>query len=73
MDSSLPGPITVLNQTIFDLINDREDAPDSLQSVGWVYLWGAILHWVTAALNCTLAFLIYTGSVLQLTRQGATS
>lgn len=50
--AGVTGPITVLNKTIFDILtNKNEDAPDYLQFVGWVYLWGAILHWITAALN----------------------
>ena len=48
------GPITVLNKTIFDVVANRPDGPNYLQFVGWVYLWGAILHWITAALNCTM-------------------
>jgi HCO3- transporter family len=48
----LEGPITILNQTIFKILEDRTDSPDYLHFVGWVYLWGAIFHWVTAALNC---------------------
>lgn len=46
------GPITVLNKTIFNILKTQDDAPDYLQFIGWVYLWGAILHWITAALNC---------------------
>ena len=46
------GPITVLNKTIYDILKDREDAPNYLHFIGWVYMWGAILHWITAALNC---------------------
>ncbi|KAI0629834.1 anion exchanging protein [Trametes polyzona] len=49
--AGVTGPITVLNKTIFDIIERQPDAPNYLQFVGWVYLWGAILHWVTAALN----------------------
>ncbi|EJC98094.1 uncharacterized protein FOMMEDRAFT_114936 [Fomitiporia mediterranea MF3/22] len=49
--AGVTGPITVLNKTIFDIIKNQDDAPDYLQFVGWVYLWGAILHWITAALN----------------------
>ena len=50
--AGVTGPITVLNKTIFDIIERQEDPPDYLQFVGWVYLWGAILHWITAVLNC---------------------
>ncbi|KAI0823165.1 anion exchanging protein [Trametes gibbosa] len=49
--AGVTGPITVLNKTIFDIIERQPDAPDYLQFVGWVYLWGAVLHWITAALN----------------------
>ncbi|KAK7689825.1 hypothetical protein QCA50_006464 [Cerrena zonata] len=49
--AGVTGPITVLNKTIFDIIERQPDAPNYLQFVGWVYLWGAILHWITAALN----------------------
>lgn len=51
---SLPvtGPITVLNKTIYDLLTNIPDAPDYLQFMGWVYLWGAIFHWMSALLNC---------------------
>ena len=55
--AGVTGPITVLNKTIFDIIRRQPDAPDYLQFVGWVYLWGAILHWITAALNCELVLL----------------
>ncbi|TCD65497.1 hypothetical protein EIP91_002545 [Steccherinum ochraceum] len=49
--AGVTGPITVLNKTIFDIIERQPDAPNYLQFVGWVYLWGAILHWITAILN----------------------
>ncbi|KAJ3556952.1 hypothetical protein NM688_g1745 [Phlebia brevispora] len=49
--AGVTGPITVLNKTIFNIIERQPDAPNYLQFVGWVYLWGAILHWITAALN----------------------
>jgi hypothetical protein len=48
------GPITVLNKTIYDISQSGENPPDYLQLIGWVYLWAAILHWVTAILNCGL-------------------
>lgn len=51
--SGVTGPITVFNKTIFDIFKGREDF-DLLHFMGWVYLWGAILHWVTAALNCEM-------------------
>lgn len=50
--AGVTGPITVLNKTIFDIIERQPDPPNYLQFVGWVYLWGAILHWITAILNC---------------------
>ncbi|KZT12159.1 uncharacterized protein LAESUDRAFT_640800 [Laetiporus sulphureus 93-53] len=49
--AGVTGPITVLNKTIYNIIERQPDAPNYLQFVGWVYLWGAILHWITAALN----------------------
>ncbi|CCL99466.1 uncharacterized protein FIBRA_01484 [Fibroporia radiculosa] len=49
--AGVTGPITVLNRTIFNIIERQPDPPNYLQFVGWVYLWGAILHWITAALN----------------------
>ncbi|KAI0768903.1 anion exchanging protein [Irpex lacteus] len=49
--AGVTGPITVLNKTIFDIIERQPNPPNYLQFVGWVYLWGAILHWITAALN----------------------
>lgn len=48
----LLGPITVFNKTIYDIIEGQEDAPVYLHFIGWVYLWAAILHWITAILNC---------------------
>ncbi|KAI0248312.1 HCO3 transporter family-domain-containing protein [Lactifluus subvellereus] len=38
-------------QTIFRILEGRTDSPDYLHFIGWVYLWGAIFHWVIAALN----------------------
>ncbi|KAG8907049.1 hypothetical protein FRB99_005426 [Tulasnella sp. 403] len=49
--AGVTGPITVLNKTIYDILRTREDAPDYLQFIGWVYLWAAILHWIAASLN----------------------
>ncbi|KAI0088487.1 anion exchanging protein [Irpex rosettiformis] len=49
--AGVTGPITVLNKTIFDIIERQANPPNYLQFVGWVYLWGAILHWITAILN----------------------
>jgi hypothetical protein len=48
--SGVTGPITVFNKTIFDIFRGRDDW-NYLHFMGWVYLWGAILHWVAAALN----------------------
>ncbi|TFY72879.1 hypothetical protein EVG20_g155 [Dentipellis fragilis] len=49
--AGVTGPITVLNQTIFRIIEGHPDSPPYLHFIGWVYFWGAILHWITAALN----------------------
>ncbi|KAL7414672.1 HCO3 transporter family-domain-containing protein [Mrakia frigida] len=47
--SGVTGPITVLNKTIYEIIEGMgADAPDYLQFIGWVYLWAAIFHWVFA-------------------------
>ncbi|KAG1797864.1 HCO3 transporter family-domain-containing protein [Suillus plorans] len=49
--AGVTGPITVFNRTIYDIICKQPNAPNYLQFVGWVYLWAAIIHWVTAVLN----------------------
>ncbi|KAK8850391.1 hypothetical protein IAR55_004309 [Kwoniella newhampshirensis] len=49
--SGVTGPITVFNKTIYDIFENRSDAPDYLHFVGWVYLWAAIFHWMAAACN----------------------
>ena len=49
--AGVTGPITVLNKTIYDILKTRQDAPEYLHFIGWVYLWAAIMHWVAAALN----------------------
>ncbi|CAE7059913.1 unnamed protein product [Rhizoctonia solani] len=49
--SGVTGPITVLNKTIYDILKSREDAPEYLHFIGWVYLWAAIMHWIAAAMN----------------------
>ncbi|KAF5381224.1 hypothetical protein D9757_007845 [Collybiopsis confluens] len=49
--AGVTGPITVFNKTIFRIIQGQPDAPIYLHFVGWVYLWAAIIHWVTAILN----------------------
>ncbi|KAL1408759.1 hypothetical protein Q8F55_005572 [Vanrija albida] len=48
--SGVTGPITVFNKTIYDIFEGRDDF-NYLHFMGWVYLWGAILHWVAAAMN----------------------
>ena len=45
----------MFNQTIYRIVERQPDAPNYLHFIGWVYLWAAILHWITAALNCTYA------------------
>nr|GAT43806.1 predicted protein [Mycena chlorophos] len=53
--AGVTGPITVFNETIYTITQNRPDAPVYLHFVGWVYLWAAILHWITALLNfCNL-------------------
>ncbi|KAI3611021.1 anion exchange family protein [Moniliophthora roreri] len=47
----IAGPITVFNKTIFDIIESTPDKPVYLHFMGWVYLWAAIIHWITAILN----------------------
>ncbi|KAJ7920837.1 HCO3 transporter family-domain-containing protein [Mycena leptocephala] len=49
--AGVTGPITVFNKTIYTIIESQPDKPNYLHFVGWVYLWAAILHWVTAILN----------------------
>lgn len=52
--SGVTGPITVFNKTIYDIfVKNGSGGPDFvyLHFIGWVYLWGAILHWVSALLN----------------------
>ncbi|KAG8713436.1 hypothetical protein FRC11_012170 [Ceratobasidium sp. 423] len=49
--AGVTGPITVLNKTIYDILKTRDDAPEYLHFIGWVYLWAAIMHWVAAVLN----------------------
>jgi len=49
--AGVTGPITVFNKTIYTIIESQPDKPNYLQFVGWVYLWAAILHWITAILN----------------------
>ncbi|KAF8634064.1 hypothetical protein AX17_004328 [Amanita inopinata Kibby_2008] len=49
--AGVTGPITVFNKTIFDILESRQNSPVYLHFIGWVYLWAAIFHWITAALN----------------------
>ncbi|KAF8894307.1 bicarbonate transporter [Mucidula mucida] len=49
--AGVTGPITVFNKTIYDIIEKQDNPPVYLHFVGWVYLWAAIIHWVTAILN----------------------
>ncbi|EIW81250.1 hypothetical protein CONPUDRAFT_82277 [Coniophora puteana RWD-64-598 SS2] len=49
--AGVTGPITVFNKTIYDIIEKQPNPPNYLHFVGWVYLWSAIIHWVTAILN----------------------
>lgn len=46
--NGVTGPITVFNKVIFDIFSNRADFPPYLQFIGWVYLWGAIWHFVSA-------------------------
>lgn len=71
--AGVTGPITVLNKTIYTIIERQENPPDYLQFVGWVYLWGAILHWITAALNCELRSRKVATDFAHSYRQGVTS
>ncbi|KZO92705.1 hypothetical protein CALVIDRAFT_520007 [Calocera viscosa TUFC12733] len=50
------GPITVLNSTIYRILQTAPSPPNYLQFVGWVYLWGALLHFL-AALSGAVNFL----------------
>ncbi|ORX41176.1 HCO3 transporter family-domain-containing protein [Kockovaella imperatae] len=49
--SGVTGPITVFNKTIYDIFKGRNDGFVYLEFMGWVYLWGAIFHWVSALFN----------------------
>ncbi|KAF9026543.1 hypothetical protein BDZ89DRAFT_30936 [Hymenopellis radicata] len=49
--AGVTGPITVFNKTIYDIIEKQDNPPVYLHFIGWVYLWAAIIHWVTAILN----------------------
>ncbi|KAG5638903.1 hypothetical protein H0H81_008964 [Sphagnurus paluster] len=49
--AGVTGPITVFNKTIYDIIEGQKNPPIYLHFIGWVYLWAAIIHWLTAILN----------------------
>ncbi|KAF9013359.1 HCO3 transporter family-domain-containing protein [Cyathus striatus] len=49
--AGVTGPITVFNKVIFNILQKEDNPPIYLHFIGWVYLWGAIFHWVTAILN----------------------
>ncbi|KAF5382704.1 hypothetical protein D9615_002816 [Tricholomella constricta] len=49
--AGVTGPITVFNKTIYDIIESQKNPPVYLHFIGWVYLWAAIIHWITAILN----------------------
>ncbi|TFK40712.1 HCO3 transporter family-domain-containing protein [Crucibulum laeve] len=49
--AGVTGPITVFNKVIFNILEKEKNPPIYLHFIGWVYLWGAIFHWVTAILN----------------------
>lgn len=52
--SGVTGPITIFNKTIYDIfVKNGNGGADFnyLQFIGWVYMWGAILHWVSAFFN----------------------
>ncbi|KAF9220599.1 hypothetical protein BS17DRAFT_307959 [Gyrodon lividus] len=49
--AGVTGPITVFNKTIYDIIQKQHNPPNYLHFVGWVYMWAAVIHWITAVLN----------------------
>ncbi|RXW22878.1 hypothetical protein EST38_g2990 [Candolleomyces aberdarensis] len=49
--AGVTGPITVFNKTIYHILEREDSPPNYLHFIGWVYLWAAIFHWVTAILN----------------------
>ncbi|KAG8215844.1 HCO3 transporter family-domain-containing protein [Butyriboletus roseoflavus] len=49
--AGVTGPITVFNKTIHDIIEKHPNPPNYLWFIGWVYLWAAIIHWLTASFN----------------------
>jgi hypothetical protein len=61
--SGVTGPITIFNKTIYDIfVRDGAASPgdgfDYLQFIGWVYMWAAILHWISALLNGKFCLLL---------------
>ena len=51
------GPVTVFNRTIYAITQRGSNPPTYLSFIGWVYLWAAIFHWITALLNCKSSML----------------
>lgn len=52
--SGVTGPITVFNKTIYTIFVTSGSGGagfDYLAFIGWVYTWGAILHWIAAFAN----------------------
>ncbi|KAJ9125613.1 hypothetical protein QFC22_000575 [Naganishia vaughanmartiniae] len=52
--SGVTGPITVFNKTIYTIFVTNGSGGAGFnyhQFIGWVYLWGAIFHWITAFTN----------------------
>lgn len=48
----------MFNKTIYYITQNLPNPPHYLHFVGWVYLWAAIFHWITAILNCRLSSLL---------------
>ncbi|KAI6144224.1 HCO3 transporter family-domain-containing protein [Pisolithus tinctorius] len=49
--AGVTGPITVFNKTIYNILMTQSNPPNYLHFIGWVYLWAAVIHWITAILN----------------------
>lgn len=52
--SGVTGPITVFNKTIYTIFVTNGSGGEGFNYhhfIGWVYLWGAIFHWITAFTN----------------------
>ncbi|KAH0835696.1 HCO3 transporter family-domain-containing protein [Lanmaoa asiatica] len=47
-------PLTIAGVTeqFMTVVEKQANPPNYLWFVGWVYLWAAIIHWITAAFNC---------------------